>query len=174
MKKVITMLLVLMSLVSLFAETRIQTIVLVSVVEKLKPDYFLEVVHVENEYAYRTSKNGVLVTSHNVQEDVKAHLCITQSLSRYNGEVKITVSAAELGWFGNRTNNLIISGNIQWDLNRTGYSEVIGKSVVLHLSYNGKHVGSSVVGNIFINYKGNKDLPQGIYNSLIKMVIESN
>ena len=174
MKKAMVVFLMLLGMAVLFAGTWKQTIVLVSVVEEVSPEYSLGIAYVENGYAERISGNEVLVGSHNVGKDVKADLFICQSLSRYKGEVKITVSASELSFKGYRTEGLEISGLVNQVYGRYGYTENRSNDLVIHLDYNGKAIEDSVVAEVSIRYKGNENLPQGDYVSHVRMVIESN
>ena len=173
MKKAIVIALMVMGMALLFAANWTQTIILMSVVEAIRPDYTLEVAYVENGYANRTSASEVMVCSHDVSKDVRANLFIAQSLSRYKGEVEITISAEELHWNGYHTDGLNISANLVSINGRDGFVQENGKSVVISLNYDGKTIDNSVVADIEVAYKGNSNLPQGDYVSHIRMVVEA-
>lgn len=173
MKKAIVVLLLVLSAAVLFAETRVQTIVLVSVVERVTPNFSLEVEYVENGYAHNTSSHEVEVFTHDVDKNVQAHLVVWQDLSRYAGDVKITVSATELWWNGFHTEGLQISGRSCDVLGRTGQVSINNNSVVFNVNYTGKCILESPVAEVTVDYQGNSQLPRETYVSQISMVIES-
>lgn len=172
MKKAIVALMLVLSAFALFAGTHVQTIVLMSVVEGVEPSFYLEVGHVENGYGYNTSKNEASIFSHNVKENVKASFEIWQDLSRYCGEVEITVSVSELYWEGYHTNGLKIQGNTNPVLGRRGTTEISGNSVTFNLDYMGPAVEGSKVADFSVEYNGDSSLPDALYVSYIQMVVE--
>lgn len=172
MKKAIVVLMLILSTVALFAETYVQTIVLISVVKEVEPSFYLEVGHVENGYGYNTSKNEASIFSHNVKENVRASFGIWQDLSRYRGEVEITVSVSDLYWEGYHTNGLNIHGNTTPVLGRKGIAEVSGNSIVFNLGYSGTAVESGKVAYFSVEYNGDSALPKALYISYIQMVVE--
>ena len=173
MKKAMVVFLMLLGMTVLFAGTWKQTIVLVSVVEKIVPEYSLGIAYVENGYAEEISGSEVLVGSHNIGKDVEANLFIGQALSRYRGEVRITVTASELSFGGYHTERPEISGHVSQVAGRQGYTEEGSNGLVVCLDYSGKTVDTSVAAEISIRYKGNANLPQGDYVSHVRMVVES-
>jgi len=175
MKKAIAVLLVVLSMAFLFAVSWTQTIVLMSVVEGLKPEYSLDVVYVENGYTDRFSMDNVLVHSHDVSRDVVVNLCINQGTSRYTGETKITILVDELTWDNHHTSGLEISAQTCSMIGRQSTITRSGDNILeIHNYYNGKAIGNSSVTDIQVRYQGNKNLPQGDYVSQIRMVVESN
>ena len=162
-----------LSAVTLFAATHVQTIVLVSVVEEVKPCFGLEVSYVENGYGYNTSKNSVSIESHNVAENVRAEFSIWQTMSRYMGEVEIKVSVSELYWNGYHTDGLKISAQTLDICGRHGLVEYSDKSISIHLTYEGKAIMDSVVAEFSVEYNGDSRLPQETYVSYVQMMVES-
>lgn len=175
MKKAIIALLMVLCAVTLFAATQVQTIVLVSVVEELIPEFFLEETYIENGYVSKLSRNELLVGSHDVSKDVEVGLCVNQLMSRYQGDVRVTISAEELHWKSYHTEGLEISGQVSDVLGRHGLVTRLDKnSIVIQLNYSGKTVNDSSVADVMVRYNGNSRLPQGDYVSHITMVVEAN
>ena len=156
---------------TLFAASWSQTIVLMSVVEEVYPSFSLEVSHVENGYGYNTSKNEAAILSHNVKENVKASFSIWQSLSRYVGDVKITVFVTELSWNGYHTEGLQISGSTYPTKNRQGSVSVSNKSIEFNLFYSGA-IDESIAAEFTVEYNKDSILPDETYVSYVKMVVE--
>ena len=161
-----------LSMAVLFAETYVQTIVLMSVVEEVEPSFNLEINYVENGSGYITSKNEASIFSQNAREDIEASFSINQSLSRYCGEVEITVSVSELYWNGYNTNGLCIFGNVNEVEGRKGEVNVSENCVRFTLAYSGNTIDDSEAANFIIRYKGDSTLPDETYVSYIGMVIK--
>ena len=173
MKKAIIALVMVFCAVTLFAATWSQTVVLVSVVEQVKPEYVLEAVYVENGYANRTSSSEISIESHNVKEDVRAEFVISQYLSRYCGQVEIRVFVTDLVCGKYHTDGLRMSSYVTDIRGRHGSSFITDNCVAFDLTYDGKAVDDSMVAGFTVEYKGNENLPDGDYVSHITMTIES-
>jgi len=173
MKKAIVALLLVICAATLFAATWSQTIVLVSVVEQVRPEFTLEAVYVENGYADYTSSSEVSIESHNVKENVKADFVINQYLSRYCGEVEIRVSVTDLYCGKNHTDGLRMSSYVVDTKGRSGNSFITDNCVAFDLTYDGRAVDNSIVAGFTVEYEGNDNLPEGTYVSHIVMAIES-
>ena len=173
MKKAIVALLLVICAATLFAATTTQTIILMSVVEQVRPDFILESTYVENGYVQKTSKNEISVFSHNVRENVRADFQIWQTFSRYTGEVEIKVSATELYCGGYHTEGLRLTSWVSEVERRHGSSDTYGNCVDFNLIYDGGCIQESVVAGFTVEYQGSDKLPEGTYMSQITMVIES-
>lgn len=173
MKKAIIALMMVFCAVTLFAATWSQTIVLVSVVEQVRPEFTLESVYVENGYARNTSSSEVSIESHNVKEDVKADFVISQFLSRYCGQVEIRVFVTELICGKYHTDGLKLSSYVTDIRGRKVSSFITDNCVAFDLTYDGKAVDNSSVAGFTVEYEGNSNLPEGEYVSHITMLVES-
>ena len=173
MKKVMAIFLMVIGMAALFAATNVQTIVLVSVVEEMAPVYCLVPGYVENGYVRNVSSHEAAVEAFDIRKDVRVQFDILQSESRYEGTVKITVSASELEWNGFRTKGLQISGSVNETAGRTGWTQVSGNSLEIVLDYTGRGVSESVAAEVSIDYSGDSNLPQGTYVSYVRMVVEA-
>ena len=165
--------LMVIGMAALFAVTHVQTVVLVSVVEEVNPVFSLVPGYVENGYVRNVSSHEAVVEAFDIKKDVRVQFDILQSLSRYEGTVKITVSASELEWNGFKTQGLQISGSVNETVGRTGWSQTSGNSLELTLNYNGRGVAESTAAEVSINYNGNSEFPQGAYVSYVRMVVET-
>jgi len=173
MKKAIIALMMVFCAVTLFAATWSQTIVLVSVVEQVRPEFTLEAVYVENGYARNTSSSEVSIESHNVKEDVKADFVISQFLSRYCGQVEIRVFVTDLVCGKYHTDGLKLSSYVTDIKGRSGSSFITENCVAFDLTYDGRTVEDSMVAGFTVEYEGNANLPEGEYVSHIMMMVES-
>jgi len=173
MKKIMAIFLLIIGMAILFAATNIQTIVLVSVVEEKTPVFCLVPGYVENGYVRSVSDYDAVVEAFDIRKDTRVQFSILQSESRYEGTVKITVSASELEWNGFRTKGLQISGNVNKTAGRTGWTQVSGNSLEIVLDYTGRGVSESAAAEVSVEYTGSSALPQGTYVSYVRMVIEA-
>lgn len=173
MKKAIVALMLVLSAAVLFAATSTQTIILMSVVEQVRPDFILESTYVENGYVQKASKSEVSILSHNVKEDVRANFQISQTLSRFTGEVEITVSVSELYCDRYHTDGLRLSSWVKDTDNRYGHTIINDNTVNFNFTFVGGTIESQVVGGFTVEYHGNDNLPEGTYVSYITMMIES-
>ena len=173
MKKAIVALLLVICAATLFAATTTQTIILMSVVEQVRPDFILESTYVENGYVQKTSKNEVSVLSHNVKENVRADFQIWQTLSRFTGEVEITVSVSELYCDRYHTDGLRLSSWVNDVDNRHGQTGINVNTVNFNFTYVGGAISDQVVGGFTVEYQGNENLPEGTYVSYVTMMVES-
>lgn len=173
MKKAIVVLMLVLSTTVLFAATSTQTIILMSVVEQVRPSFILESTYVENGYVQKTSKNEISVLSHNVRENVKADFQIWQTLSRFTGEVEITVSVSELYCDRYYTDGLRLSSWVNDVDSRHGQTGISGNTVNFNFIYVGGAISDQVVGGFTVEYQGNDNLPEGTYVSYVTMMIES-
>lgn len=171
MKKAIAVLILVLSACVLFAATNVQTIVLMSVVEEVKPSFNLEVAYIENGYA-RYQKNEVAIHSCNIKEDTYAEINLWQSLSRYSGRVEVSISVSELMWNGYFTDSLKMRGEVTDTFGRTGSLNIQKNTASLDLTYTSA-VRESVVAKLFVAYNGNSALPDGDYVSHIVMTYEA-
>ena len=168
MKKAIVALMTIMCAATLFAATHTQTIVLMSVVEPVKPSFTMNVAYVENGYADIKNSSEVTIHSCNIKEDVTAQIDIFQSLSRFTGEVEVSVSVSELTCNGYSTKGLRLTGNVLETKGRTGFSEVSENTVKFDLQYSGV-VQESLAAQLFVEYNGDSTLPNGDYVSYVVM-----
>lgn len=173
MKKVMAIFLMVIGMAALFAATNVQTIVLVSVVEEKAPVFCLVPGYVENGYIHNVSGHEAAVEAFDIRKNVSARFDIMQSDSRYEGAVKITVSASELEWNGFRTKGLQMSGSVNETKGRTGWTQAFGNSLEITLNYTGSGISESVVAEVSIDYSGDSNLPQGTYVSYVRMVVEA-
>lgn len=171
MKKAIIALIVLLSASVLFAATVVQTIVLVSVVEEIKPYFNLEVNYIENGYV-DYQKDEVTIHSCNIKEDTYAEISLQQSLSRYAGRVDVSISVSELSWEGYSTNNLKMRGEIANTYGRVGSFDIRKNIANLNLTYTSA-IQESTVAKLFITYNGDSTLPDGDYVSHIVMTYKA-
>lgn len=173
MKKAIIALMMAFCAVTLFAATWSQTIVLMSVVEQVRPEFTLEAVYVENGYARNVSSSEVSIESHNVKEDVKADFVINQFFSRYRGQVEIRVFVTDLACGKYHTDGLKLSSYVTDIKGRNGSSFITENCVAFDLTYDGRTVEDSMVAGFTVEYEGNANLLEGDYVSHITMLVES-
>lgn len=173
MKKAMVALLMIICAATLFAATWSQTIVLVSVVEQVRPEFTLEAAYVENGYAHNTSSSEISIESHNVKENVKAEFIVSQYMSRYCGQVEIRVSVTELYCGRYHTDGLRMSSYVVDTKGRSGSSFITDNCIAFDLTYDGRTVDDSIVAGFTVEYEGNDNLPEGTYVSHIVMAIES-
>ena len=171
MKKAIVALMMIMCAATLFAASWSQTIVLVSVVEEVRPHFGLEVAYVENGYAVG-SGNEVSIHSLDIKKDTHAEINVRQGLSRFRGEMEVRISVSELCCEGNHTSGLRISANGTDTEGRLSRTIINGNVCILNFFYSGKTLEESTVANISVDYRGNENLPNGDYISYITMSYE--
>lgn len=168
MKKAIVALMLVICAATLFAATTTQTIVLMSVVETKRPSFSLEVANVINGYVKHSTGDEVAIGTLNVQHDVRADLVISQTESRFYGQVELDITVTELYHEGYHTNGLKLSGNVINMKGREGSLSVCGNSAHIELNYSGCMVEANVA-ELSVEYNGNPSLPEGEYVSLIVM-----
>jgi len=168
MKKAIVALMLVICAATLFAATTTQTIILMSVVETKRPSFSLEVANVINGYVKHSTGDEVSIGTLNAQHDVKADLVISQTESRFYGQVELDIIVTELYHEGYHTNGLKLSGNVINMKGREGSLSVCGNSAHIELDYSGCMVEANVA-ELSVEYNGNPSLPEGEYVSLIVM-----
>lgn len=173
MKKAIVALMLVICAATLFAATHTQTIVLMSVVEPVKPSFTMNVAYVENGYASQANGSEVTIHSCNIKENVTAQINIFQSLSRFTGEVEVSVSVSELTCNGHSTRGLRLAGNVLETNGRTGFSTVSENTVKFDLQYSGV-VQESLAAQLIVEYNGDGNLPEGDYVSYVIMSCVAN
>lgn len=168
MKKAMVALMLVLCATTLFAATHTQTIVLMSVVESVKPSFTMNVAYVENGYANKVNDSEVTIHSCNIKEDVTAQIDIYQSLARFTGAVEVSVTVSELTCNGYSTKGLRLAGNVFETKGRTGFSTVSENTIRFDLQYAGV-VQESLAAQLFVEYNGDSNLPEGDYVSYVVM-----
>ncbi len=170
MKKAIVAMLLVFCMAALFAATiTTQTIVLVSVVEEVRPGFSLKVNDVVNGFVLSNNGSEAIIEAFDVKKDVSVNFSVYQSLSRYKGGVDVNITISELCCNGFSTKGMELYGQINEIAGRTGYSVVSGNSIDLYFDYTGKTVDYSSAAEISVKYNGDSSLPEGEYISYIKM-----
>ena len=170
MKKAIVAALLVLCMATLFAATiTTQTVILVSVVEPIRPSFNLEVKNVVNGFVLLNNGTEAVIETFNVEKDVSVNLNICQSISKFKGSVDVDITISELYCNGFSTKGMKLSGQVNEIAGRTGYSVVSGNTVELHLNYNGKTIESSTAAEVSVEFNGNPNLPSGEYISYITM-----
>ena len=170
MKKAIVVMLLVFCMAALFAATiTTQTIVLVSVVEEIRPSFSLEVNNVANGFVLSNNGSEAIIEAFDVKKDVSVNFSIYQSLSRYKGGVDVSITISELRCNNFSTKGMELCGQVNEVVGRTGYSVVSGNTIDLYFDYSGSAVDCSSAAEISVRYNGDSSLPEGEYISYIKM-----
>ena len=170
MKKAIVAMLLVFCMTALFAATTTtQTIILVSVVEEIRPSFSLEVKNVANGFVLSNNGSEAIIEAFDVKKDVSVNFSVYQSLSRYKGGVDVSITISELRCNNFSTKGMELCGQVNEITGRTGYSVISGNTIDLYFDYSGSTVGCSSAAEISVKYNGDSSLPEGEYISYITM-----